>query len=65
MATHSNILAWEIPCTEEPGGLHIVHGVPKESDITQQLKKHFPTDLSCPRQPGHTFSHRLGLPLSL
>ena len=20
MATHSNILAWKIPCTEEPGG---------------------------------------------
>ena len=22
MATHSNILAWEIPWTEEPGGLY-------------------------------------------
>ena len=21
MAIHSSILAWEIPCTEEPGGL--------------------------------------------
>ena len=21
MASHSNILAWRIPCTEEPGGL--------------------------------------------
>ena len=21
MATHSSILAWEIPCTEEPDGL--------------------------------------------
>ena len=21
MATHSSLLAWEIPCTEEPGGL--------------------------------------------
>ena len=21
MATHSSILAWEIPCIEEPGGL--------------------------------------------
>ena len=27
MATHSSILAWRIPCTEEPGGLHTVHGV--------------------------------------
>ena len=24
MATHSNILAWEIPWTEEPGGLRSV-----------------------------------------
>ena len=27
MATHSSILAWEIPRTEEPAGLHTVHGV--------------------------------------
>ena len=27
MATHSNIFAWRIPWTEEPGGL--VHGVAK------------------------------------
>ena len=27
MATHSNILAWRIPWTEEPGGLYVVHGV--------------------------------------
>ena len=24
MATHSSILAWEIPWTEEPGGLHFM-----------------------------------------
>ena len=29
MAAHSSILAWEIPWTEEPGGLHIVHEVAK------------------------------------
>ena len=29
MATHSSILAWTIPWTEEPGGLHTVHGVTK------------------------------------
>ena len=33
MTTHSNILAWEIPWTEEPGGLQsmraTVHGVTK------------------------------------
>ena len=35
MATHSSILAWRIPWTEEPGGLHTVHGVTKESDTTE------------------------------
>ena len=34
MATYSSILAWEIPWAEEPGGLHTVHGVTKESDMT-------------------------------
>ena len=29
MTTHSSILPWEIPKTEEPGGLLIVHGVAK------------------------------------
>ena len=29
MATHSSILAWRIPWTEEPSGLHTVHGVTK------------------------------------
>ena len=33
MATHSSILAWEIPWTEEPGGLHTVHAVLKELDM--------------------------------
>ena len=29
MATHSSILAWEIPWSEEPGGLRTVHGITK------------------------------------
>ena len=33
MATHSNILAWEIPWTEEPGGLQSM-GSQKKSDMT-------------------------------
>ena len=38
MATHSSILAWETPWTEEAGGGGaIVHGVAKVSDTTQQL----------------------------
>ena len=33
MATHSNIIAWEIPWTEEPGGL-LSMGL-QESDTTE------------------------------
>ena len=33
MATHSNILAWEIPWTEEPDGLQFL-GSQKELDTT-------------------------------
>ena len=36
MATHSNILAWKIPWTEESGGLYIVHGAVKELNTTFQ-----------------------------
>ena len=35
MATHSRILAWRIPGTEEPGGLQSM-GV-TESDMTERL----------------------------
>ena len=35
MATHSSILAWRIPWTEEPGGLQSMGR--KESDTTEQL----------------------------
>ena len=33
MVTHSSILAWEIPGTEEPGGLYSLWGC-KESGMT-------------------------------
>ena len=29
MVTHSSILSWRIPQTQEPGGLHTVHWVGK------------------------------------
>ena len=38
MATHSSILAWKIPWTEEPGRL-AVHGI-AESDTTERLDFH-------------------------
>ena len=41
MATQASLLAWKIPWTEEPGGLHTVHGVAKSrtglSDFTHSL----------------------------
>ena len=36
MTTHSSTLAWEIPWTEEPGGLQSVESQ-KELDKTQRL----------------------------
>ena len=36
MATHSNILSWKIPWTEEPSGLQSMGS--KESDTTEQEK---------------------------
>ena len=36
MATHSSILAWEFPWTEEPGGLQSM-GSQRDTTTTQQL----------------------------
>ena len=36
MATHSSILAWEIPWTEDPGGLQSVE---PQSDTTWRLNE--------------------------
>ena len=38
MATHSSILAWRIPWTEEPGGVQSMGS--QESDMTKQLNYH-------------------------
>ena len=38
MATHYNILAWEIPHTEEPGGIESMGF--QESDMTERLNHH-------------------------
>ena len=35
--THSSVLDWENPWTEEPGGLHRSPQASKESDMTEQL----------------------------
>ena len=38
MATHSKILAWEIPWTEEPGGLQFTGS--QQSDMTKHAYMH-------------------------
>ena len=40
MATHSSILTWRIPWTEEPGGLQSVGS--QKTDRTEQLSTHAP-----------------------
>ena len=38
METHSSILAWEIPWTEEPGGLQYTGSQRVEHDLTTKQK---------------------------
>ena len=45
MATHSSILAWEIPQTEKPGGLWSMSY--KELDMTQQVNNNKLYPLYC------------------
>ena len=45
MATHSSILAWKIPWTEEPGGLQSM-GL-QELDSTERLNRHAYRCLIC------------------
>ena len=39
MATHSSILAWRIPCTEEPGGLQSM-GCTKSDTTEATIRAH-------------------------
>ena len=47
-ATHSSILAWEVPWTEEPGRLQSMGSL--ESDTTEQLKLTYPGDANVVRR---------------
>ena len=42
MATHSSILAWRIPWTEEPGGLHSPwgHKEPDKTEVSEHTCTH-------------------------
>ena len=44
MATHSSVLAWRLPWTEEPGGLHSTE-LP-ESQIRESSRAHTHTNLT-------------------
>ena len=44
MTTHSSILAWRIPWTEEPGKLQSMGGH-KESDTTERLTHNLPKEV--------------------
>ena len=48
MATHSSILAWKIPWTEEPGRLQSMGS--QESDTTERLHFHFLSQASGQRE---------------
>ena len=49
MAAHSNILAWRIPWTEEPGGL--------QSIGSQRAGRDWATERACARVHTHTHTH--------
>ena len=59
MATHSSILAWRIPWTEEPGGLQSMGS--QESDMTQGLNQPPPRELKLFRVLNHFFKGIISL----
>ena len=51
MATHSSILAWEIPGTEEPGRLQFMWSQKSQLDLaTKQQNKHKSTNIYIKRE---------------
>ena len=54
MATHSSTLVWEIPWTEEPGGLRSIGS--EDLDTTWQLNHHQHISTSTVHQPTTTVS---------
>ena len=56
MAFHSTILAWEIPWTEEPGGLQSMGS--QESDMTERLSHQTTTKLCQQKQGSFFLAHQ-------
>ena len=71
MATHSSILVWRIPWTEEPGRLHTVHGIAKSWTQlgTSRTRGHWSATnhlrILPTTQPLHTTPWRVSLPPTL
>ena len=61
MATHSSILAWKIPWTEEPGGLRSMDSkrVEKDSAVKQQQSIRHHANLTCSIILGISFCSRV------
>ena len=64
MATHSSILAWEIPWTEDPGGLK-VRGVAKDirynlvlNNNNKAVQNQSKMDFSCWNDEIHSVQHQ-------
>ena len=63
MATHSSILAWEIPRTEEPGGLQSIGSQRVRHDLVTKQQQHLL--LKCFSAHTHTHTHTLISPYYL
>ena len=61
MATHSRILAWRIPWTEEPGGLLAVHGVAQSWTRLKRLSSSRNAKVGSQEIPGVTGKFGLGI----
>ena len=60
MITHSRILAWKIPCTEEPGGLWSMGSQRVENDWSDWIYKQACThDARCGKKKGKKEERRL------
>ena len=55
MATHSGILAWRIPWTEEPGGLQFI-GSQSQTRL-MRLSTHISSEMFVPKVRGHQIPH--------
>ena len=58
MATHSSVLAWRIPWTEEPGGLQSMESQRIERDCTTEHTAIIARNLPEIHAPGHAWAFR-------